>query len=89
MAFTYRVVQQPLVVKIDGGARVELTYEYAEWIHDSYDMGPPKFYILKYSFCNMFGMIPDVQTLTMYPFCLDRNRVLFLFTERLFDRIQN
>ena len=30
---------------IDVSARVGLTYEYPVWIHDSYDMGPPKYYI--------------------------------------------
>lgn len=38
-------IEEDAFLRIDISARVELTYEYPVWIHDSYDMGPPKYYI--------------------------------------------
>ena len=38
-------IEEDAFIWIDVSARVELTYEYPVWIHDAYDMVPPKFYI--------------------------------------------
>ena len=38
-------IEEDAFIWIDVSARVELTYEYPVWIHDSYDMRPPKYYI--------------------------------------------